>query len=99
MIGLFDCNHPIVAVLSLLTLLLSFDDSEGITLQQAARKRRLVHEDQHIERIPIVGLGRRHETEVVWKRHALRQHSLKKINTKLRLEGILVAGALRSFNH
>src|SRR5581483_530785 len=96
---LLNRQNAVVALLVFPGALLSLDDTYRATLHYAAWKRGFVHEDEHVYRIAVVREGRRRKSKVVWKLHPGRQDFLQFENALLRIEGELVATALRRLNH
>ena len=85
-----DTYDPVIAFVLFLISLFPLDDPDRPAGEAATRKSRLIHEDQRVERIAIVRLGRRHEAEVVWKLHPRRQHLGQREDSFVRIIGVLV---------
>ena len=61
-------GHDSVVPYAILSLPCSpFDDPDQPTSQQTTGKRRLIHEHQNVDRVPILGDGRRYKSEVLGK--------------------------------
>src|SRR5215831_9682597 len=93
-----DGHDAVVPFFVFFLSLLAFNYSDHAAFQQAARKCRLVHKDQHIERIAIIGLCGRNKAEVIGERHPGGQDSLQRKNFQFRIEHVLVAASLRRFD-
>jgi hypothetical protein len=75
------------------------DDPDQTTWYDAARGHRLVQQNQNVQRIAVVAERGRHESEVEWKGHALRQNTLEHQCAEFRLERELVARSPRRFDY
>jgi hypothetical protein len=65
MIVLLDRNHSIVPHSFHSLALLALDNPDRAAFQQTPRKRGLIHQDQYIYRIAILGLRGRHKSKIV----------------------------------
>lgn len=93
-----DRDQSVVAFSILLLTLFALDQADYATGELASRKSGLIHEHEYIERITVPAARRRHETEVVWKSHAGRQHPAQREDALRRIVGIFVAAALWRLN-
>ena len=60
----------------------------------AAGRHAVIEEQQHVERIAVFAQGRRHETEIVWKRQPLGEHGAEPQGPALAIVFVLVVAAL-----
>src|ERR1700743_1423062 len=95
----FDRNDPIISYLLLAGTLIALDHSDDSALQNTAREGRLVHQNQHINGIAVVGLGGGNKSEGVGKRHTGGQHLFQLKDALVGIEGELITAALWSFDY
>jgi len=92
-------DKAVVAVgLSVGFSLLGFDHADQGAFEEAARKSRLLDKDENIERIPVLGLRRRHEAKVKRKHHALWKDLRELKHPRVWIVLKFVSRALRRFN-
>ena len=70
--------------------LLGFNDTHESRRYDSSRKYRRIHQDEHIERIAVLGTCGRHETEVKRKHGSRRQYAFEHERAKSRFERELV---------
>lgn len=88
-----DSEQPVIALFFSVFGLLAFDYSDQPSFHNAAWERRLVHQDQDIDRVAVIGFGGRNESEVVGKHHSFGQHFLQLETALFSIECIFVAAA------
>src|ERR1700730_1634418 len=98
-IGLFNCHDAIISLPILFLPLFTFDDSNDPALQWAARKCRFVHQYQHIPGVAVVYQRGWHKAKIVGEFHPRRKDFLEYKDSLFLVECVLVATALRSFDH
>jgi hypothetical protein len=57
MIVLLDCYYAVVPLRLFLLPLFAFDDANTAAFQEASRKCRFVHQNEHINWVAILGLS------------------------------------------
>src|SRR6185437_16537739 len=67
MAGFGDGQQAVIAFGLAVFCLFSLNHADQSGVHQTSGKRRLVHQDQHIERVSVLGLSRWNESEIVWK--------------------------------
>jgi len=97
MIVLLDRNHSIVPHSFHSLALLALDNPDRAAFQQTPRKRGLIHQDQYIYRIAILGLRGRHKSKIVRECHSGRQSLFQLEHLLLGVIGVLVAASFASF--
>ena len=75
--------------------LFCFDDTEQPACDETADKSRLIHHDQHIERIAIAAARLWNEPEIIGKNRAGGQDTTEGKKLQFFVPGILVSAALR----
>ena len=76
-IGLGDGYEAVVANPLLALKLFTFDDANKPGKQETAREGWLVHQDEHVDGIAVVGDGAGQEAEVVGKGHSSGENFLQ----------------------
>src|SRR5438270_3441002 len=74
MIRIRDRHQPVVANPLLSIDLLSLDNANKPRGNQHARIRRLIHQQQHVDRIAVIRHGLGKKSEIIRKRHSRRQY-------------------------
>jgi len=87
-------NDAIVPNSFLAFPLIALDHTDHATRQNAACEGRLVHQNEYIDRVSVVGLCGRDETEIIGKSHSRGKYFLKFEDAFFRVEGKFVPTAL-----
>jgi len=90
-----DADQAVVALLPAVPFgLPRFDSPDHPHLDDAARKRGGIDDDEDVERIAVAALGRGNISIIVRERRSLRQHALQLEDPELPVVGVFVAAAL-----
>src|SRR4051812_17440674 len=92
-------DDSVVTYLLLAVKLLTFDDSDETSPNCATGKGRLIHQQQDVDGIPILGAGSRQETEIVGKHHSGRKNLLQSEDTLIRIKSELIPVAHRRLHY
>src|ERR1035437_4809226 len=92
-------KQAVVANLFFPLQLLTFDDTDEARTHHDAGKGRLIHEQQHIDRVAIGRERLRKKAEVVGKYHARGQNLFEGKDSLFWIVGKLVAASLRGLNN
>ena len=67
-------DQSIIAICVSLFFLFSFEGSNYRAFNQTSWEERIIGEDEHVQRIAVLGLCGRYKTKIVWKHHPFRHH-------------------------
>src|SRR5689334_10977639 len=96
---LLDGDDAVIPLFVFLVSLFSFNDPNGTAGQHASGECRLIHQVQNVYGIAVVGLGRRHESEVEGKGHSGWQYFFQFEDPLVWVEGELVSASFWSLDH
>src|SRR5579862_4948852 len=95
---LFHGDDSIISNFTFFPNLLAFDHAYGPAGERTSRKCGLVHQDEYIDRIAIIGFSGRNKSKVIGERHSSGQNLVQFEEVLFGVKGKLVPAAFWSFD-
>jgi hypothetical protein len=92
-------DKPVIAFGCPTLRLLGLDHPKDARLHEAAGKGRLIHEQQHIERIAIIPPRPGNRAEVERENGAIRQNGFQLVTAGIKIERVLITTASGRLDH
>src|SRR5213595_2170907 len=89
------CDQPIVALSFTILALFGFDNADEARFDETTTESGLIHQDECVEWIAVVGHGSGNRAEIEREKRALREDTLEHVSLALHIVGKLASTSLR----